>query len=161
MSPTVLHRFAAFSPDRAYRYTLVRQWNVSLPKVVFIGLNPSIADERQDDQTVKKCIGFARRWGCGSLTMVNLFALVATDPNQMMSHSSPIGPDNDATIRYATRRVKFVVAAWGADGLFQNRAVDVLKMLQGKIWCLGKTKAGHPRHPSRLGYATTLEKFKI
>jgi hypothetical protein len=152
---------ATFSEDRIYRYNLGRIWNSRLPKVVFIGLNPSRADETHDDHTVKKCIGFAGRWSCGSIVIVNLFALVETYPAQMKLHPSPVGPANDACIRAAAHEAAFIVAAWGHDGGHLNRAAEVCRMLNGKIKCLGRTKDGFPRHPVMRAYSAALEEFHV
>lgn len=67
-------RAAVFSPDRAHRYRLTREWYSDRPPFVVIGLNPSTADESQDDPTIRRCLSFARREGCGSLVMVNRLA---------------------------------------------------------------------------------------
>jgi len=85
---------ATFSTDRVYRYALWRVWDAALPSFVVIGLNPSTADETENDPTIRRCIGFAKREGCGGLVMLNLFAVRATDPRVMMAHPEPIGPDN-------------------------------------------------------------------
>ncbi len=47
-----LNSGALFSDDRVYRYALWRTWSPSQPSVMFIGLNPSTADESQDDPTI-------------------------------------------------------------------------------------------------------------
>ena len=65
---------ANFSKDRTYRYRLSRTWDESKPSVLFIGLNPSTADEKTNDPTIRRLIGFARRWGFGSMYVCNLFA---------------------------------------------------------------------------------------
>ncbi len=74
---------ALFSDCQRFRYWLSRTWNVAQPTVAFIGLNPSRADLTVDDNTVRKCQMFARRWGYGRLLMLNLFAYRATDPQNM------------------------------------------------------------------------------
>ena len=51
---------AKISSDGKYRYSLVREWDKEKPKVLFIGLNPSTADEKTDDPTIRRCIGFAK-----------------------------------------------------------------------------------------------------
>ena len=152
-------RTATFSKDRAYRYTLSREWQSTMPRAVFICLNPSVASEYEDDPTVRKCIGFAKRWGCGSLTIVNLFALVETDPAKMKRHPNPIGDENDAHIQSVARSAAFVIAAWGGDGSHMNRAADVCRMLNGQVKCLGRTRDGFPRHPVMRAYAAALESF--
>jgi len=73
---------ARFSPCSTWRYSLTRKWN-ALPLLGFIGLNPSTADETEDDPTIRRCIGFARDWGFGGIVMLNLFAYRSTDPRQL------------------------------------------------------------------------------
>lgn len=137
---------AVFSPDRMYRYELRREWGPGL-RVAFIGLNPSTADETLDDPTIRRCIGFAKRWGAGSLVMLNLFAFRATDPRAMKAAHHPIGPENDKHIVQATRYVDVAVAAWGVHGSYLARDEEVLKLMPVSPGALGFTKAGYPRHP--------------
>jgi hypothetical protein len=59
-------------------------------------LNPSTADASQDDPTIRRCIGFARQWGCGRLVVLNLFAFRATDPADLKRAADPVGPENRA-----------------------------------------------------------------
>ena len=137
---------AVFSPCRTWRYELRRVWDESLPFVAFVGLNPSTADETTDDPTIRRCIAFAKRWGYGGLVMVNLFAFRATDPRDMRAAPSPIGPDNDATLRRVAAEAQLVVAAWGTGGRYFNRDFRVRRLL-GPLMALGFTKEGAPRHP--------------
>ena len=40
-----------------------------------------------------------------------------------------------------------IVAAWGAHGIHQDRVTVVTRLLsKHKLWCLGTTKDGFPRH---------------
>src|SRR5690349_7864679 len=105
-----------FSPCRTWRYELWVRWLSARPReyCMFIGLNPSTADEYQLDPTLRKCVGFAKRWGDGAMVMTNLFAYRATLPEDMKkAHIDPVGPDNDATLIRLARGAKIVVAAWG------------------------------------------------
>ena len=63
-----------------YRYLL--SWEKK-HQIIFIGLNPSTADERIDDPTIRRCRGFAESWGYGKMYMLNLFAYRSTDPNPL------------------------------------------------------------------------------
>ena len=92
-----IDRKTRFSPCRRYRYTLWRDWNPLLPDNVyamFIGLNPSTADETNDDPTIRRCINFAKSWGCDSFCMTNIFAFRATDPKVMIAEPEPVGIDH-------------------------------------------------------------------
>ncbi len=140
---------AEFSPDRIYRYALYRIWDESKPKVMFVGLNPSTADESVDDPTIRRCKRFAADWGYGEMIMANLFALRATDPKIMMSHDAPIGPENNSWLRDLARQADLIIGAWGNHGGYVNRDRVVIAFLP-QMMCLGLTKKGKPKHPLRL-----------
>lgn len=141
---------ARFSACRAYRYELWRWWNRDKPYAMFVGLNPSTADERRDDPTVRRCIRFASDWGYGGLCMSNLFALRATDPRVMLAHPEPEGPDNEATLIRLAGDAGIVVAAWGVHGRHRDRDQWAQTALRGKLHHLGLTLEGLPRHPLYL-----------
>jgi hypothetical protein len=140
---------AIISPCGLYRYGLTRKWGDG-PRVCFVMVNPSTADAEQDDPTIRRCIGFAQREGGGSLEVVNLFALRATDPKALRKHPDPIGPGNNAALRTAFDRAGRIIAAWGAHGRLHARDVTVARMLGDKAMCLGVTARGDPRHPLYL-----------
>ena len=146
---------AKFSDDRVYRYRLWRIWDRSLPIVLFIGLNPSTADEKKNDPTVTRCINFAKRWGTGGIYMGNIFALRATDPNVMMNHSEPIGVYNNYELKQMILRCHLNVACWGTKGLHLGQGMQVAQFFSG-FKCLGITKDGHPKHPLYLRNDTEL-----
>jgi hypothetical protein len=145
---------ATFSPDRRHRYALTRWW-ADEPPAVFVMLNPSTADAFLVDPTVRRCIGFAKAWGCGGLIVVNVFGLRSTDPAALRRHADPIGPDNDAVIKHelTCRPGGPVVAAWGAHAAYLDRGrvvAGLLDHLGVQPQCLALTKDGHPRHPLYL-----------
>ena len=137
---------AGFSRCGRYRYWLRRSWDSSLPPCGFVGLNPSTADAKTDDPTLRRCIDFAKRWGCGSLMMVNLFSLRATDPRELLGVDDPIGPRTNLWLRLAKRESQLIIAAWGNGGALRGRG-DTVANLLGDARCLGVTATGMPRHP--------------
>lgn len=153
---------ATFSPDQRYRYELWREWGEWLGTggtFVVIGLNPSTADERNDDPTIRRCIAFAKREGCGRLVMLNLFALRATNPKVMLQHADPVGPQNDDFYHpFTTSPNCIVVAAWGAHGAHRGRGAEVAARIPNLL-CFGHTKDGHPKHPLYLRGDTPLVSF--
>jgi len=136
---------AVFSPCRTWRYALERRWGAG-PFVLFVGLNPSTADETVDDPTIRRCIRFARDWGYAGLLMGNLFAFRATDPKAMAHANDPVGPDNDVWLTTLSLRAGLTIAAWGAHPLTAGRARDAMDIL-GDVQALGLSKDGYPRHP--------------
>ena len=131
--------------------------------VMFVGLNPSTADELQDDPTMRKCIGFAKRLGFYSLVMTNLFALRETDPKRMMQHEAPIGKANDYWLSATAKRADLIIVAWGTDGTHKYRDEEVLRILRriGKpLMCFGKNKDGSPKHPLYVSYKSKLKFYE-
>lgn len=149
-----MRRGATFDPSGRYRYTLWRHWDTAGAKVAFVMLNPSTADHRRDDPTIRRCIGFARGWGYGSLLVVNLFAYRTSSPAELARADDPIGPENDHYLRYARRAAGDLVIAWGVHGQLLDRHERVVTLLTGRrarpLWCLGATQGGFPRHPLYL-----------
>jgi hypothetical protein len=147
----LMNKSATFSPCRKYRYTLWRHWGSIFTSryAMFIGLNPSTADETNDDPTIRRCIGYAKEWGYGGLCMTNLFAFRATSPKDMKVVDDPVGPDNDHYLKFITESVDVILAAWGNHGAYRDRDEEVYKMIP-KLSYLKLTKAGFPAHPLYL-----------
>ena len=156
---------AELSDDRKYRFSLWRSWAVHYPpypRILFVMLNPSTADELNNDPTIRRCLGFARRLGGESLEVVNLFALRATSPKEMLtSPNEPVGSSNNFFIERAAKRAMFVLVAWGAHRNLRGRDEEVLRLLTAHqdVWCLGKTKHGHPKHPLYCPSSSPMEMF--
>lgn len=146
----------------AYRYTLVREWDPKLPRVLWVLLNPSTADASQDDPTLRKGIGFSKLWCFGSLCFVNLFAYRATKPKDMKSAQDPVGPENDCWILDQAHMADLAVVAWGNHGTHLGRDREVLALLgHRKVFCLGLNSNGTPKHPLMLPYSTKLIPYPI
>ena len=139
-----MKKSAIKSSDGKYRYCLKREWDRKLQTIVFIGLNPSLADAVNNDATICRCIKFAQRWGYGSLVMLNLFAYITVDPRVLFKVSNPIGEDNDKWLK--KYRYYFAIACWGNHGHYYWRNVIVTRFFD-RLYCLGKTKMGQPKHP--------------
>lgn len=151
-----MKRRAIISDCGNYRYRLSRRWAKGKP-CLFIMLNPSKADMKIDDRTIKKCIKFSEAWGCGKLYVGNLFAYRTSKPTEMKKAKDPIGPDNRRHLRRLARKVTrgggICIAAWGVDGkhLGQNQIVVRWFRRWGKeLHYLELTKDGHPKHPLYL-----------
>ena len=144
-----------FSKDRRHRYYLRRMWNPDRDTIAFIGLNPSTADETTNDRTVSRCIAFAKKWGYGSIVMLNLFSWRATNPAEMKRVEDPTGdPANAAHIHtVCSQTAKKVIACWGHHGVHMDREAEILDLfdtIDVPLYHLGQTKDGHPRHPLYL-----------
>jgi hypothetical protein len=146
---------AVLSDDKKYRYLLRRAWGSGGKKVAFICLNPSTADALSDDQTVRKCIGFAKSWGGTELLIGNLFAYRSTDPSVLRTVDDPIGEHNDAWLEKIAMEADILVAGWGLHGSLHSRDLVVKERFAGKINALRLTNSGMPSHPLYLPGSST------
>ena len=150
----------AWSPCKQYRYALWRVWTAAPKRVcMVIGLNPSTANETENDPTVRRCISFAQRERCDALVMTNIFAFRATDPEVMKSTAEPTGSENNDWLIRCSSLATVVIAAWGVHGEYRGRAGEVAELIPGLL-CLGTTNDGHPRHPLYVKGDTPLVKWQ-
>jgi hypothetical protein len=151
---------AVLSPCGKYRYRLDRKWGDG-PTCGFIMLNPSTADAEVDDPTIRRCIGFAKREGCGRLIVVNLYAYRSTQPAALAIVPDPHGgPEADAARHQAITEVDGpLVAAWGAWNAIASPAAAIAIRYGDRLLCLGRTKEGHPRHPLYVKGDAPLVRF--
>tara|TARA_B100000315_G_scaffold108623_1_gene99672 strand:- start:107 stop:583 length:477 start_codon:yes stop_codon:yes gene_type:complete len=142
----LIKKEATFSKCRKYRYALSRAWNDKKKTVLFIGLNPSTADEKIDDPTIRRCIDYAQNWGYGRLLVANLFAYRATKPAELKNVKNPVGDDNDQHLIELSKKVDLTVVAWGNEGSLFDRDKQVVKLIPN-LMCLKINKYGQPAHP--------------
>ncbi len=125
-------------------------------------LNPSTADATHDDPTIRRCLGFATRWEMNSVHVVNLFAFRATDPDLLATSPDPIGPENLQYLEVAFDSADCVIAAWGASGFVRvDHVAPILRLVRHKLFCLGRTKSGAPRHPVYVRADTMRQPFEL
>lgn len=151
---------ANFSQDRNYRYALWRIWDKSLPLVMFIGLNPSTANEDKNDATIRRVISFARAWGYGGVYMMNCFAYVSTDPKLLKSNPMSEEWNNDM-LTITASKCKEVIFAWGNFSIVKEtgRDEELIGMFpNAKVLIINKD--GSPRHPLYVPLKTIPVIFK-
>lgn len=142
---------AIFSDSlRRFRYALWRVWQPDGDRLLFIGLNPSTANNIKDDPTIRRLVGFAKSWGFGGLFAGNLFSLVTANPDNLWFSPSPElpgGPNDTAIKRMRELSVK-VWVGWGNEGRNAgSRPKEVLDLVGDPVFCLRRTMAGEPTHP--------------
>lgn len=147
------------SPDGRKRYELARAWDASLPGVTFIGANPSLADDIEDDATVRKWLGFARRLGYGSFAALNLEPWIATNPKALRDMAPDVvDKPNQFLLGTITGAV---IVCWGDCLQKRHAAHESIWLLKNStaltVQCWGRTARGNPKHPLMLSYSTPLE----
>lgn len=134
-----------------HRLALWRRWGDG-PRVHWLMLNPSTADEQDNDRTLDRITGHSARWGYGALTVTNLYSFCATTPRDLWTHAGPLTlPAADVHTARAALAAEITVCAWGANGR-DERAADVLRLVPAPHVLAGEagpllTASGHPVHP--------------
>lgn len=152
--------WARFSDDDRARFELWRRWGErERPYWLWCGMNPSTARGDVDDPTVRKEQGISARHGAFSLAKVNLAAIRATSPADVTTEAvARYNKENLATIERLMRDAERVVVAWGVVPRPMRHlpplVVAIAERLRLRLWCVGVTGDGHPRHPLYVAAAT-------
>jgi hypothetical protein len=152
---------------KKHRLWLLRDWSVEhmdSDYALWIGMNPSTADDLTDDLTVRKDQVFTKRHGLSRMFKVNVSSYCSTDPAGLNARDAVIShPDNLRTILQLAKGASLIVASTGkvptrlvphAHNLFR-----AIKKGGCKMVCLGLTQNGWPRHSSRVAYSTPFQDF--
>lgn len=154
---------AKFSEDRKYRFSLWRIWDKSKPLVMFIGLNPSTANENENDPTIRSVERISKANGYGGFYMMNCWALVSTDPEKLRDHrwNELICEWNDNMLTITKSKCKDVVFAWGSFDIVieTGRYFELLEMFPNAM-ALHINKNGSPKHPLYCKSDTKLIPFQ-
>jgi hypothetical protein len=168
---------AVFSDCGKYRYRLWRCWNAELPRVCFILLNPSTADEIQNDPTIERQCRRVEQWTSrtatlfgeasasrfGSIEVVNGCAYRSTDPVALYEIDDPVGDDNGDAIYNACRTAidseGIIVCGWGGHllklgphGTTLHDALLESLIDDFPLHALRLNSDGTPQHPLYLPY---------
>jgi hypothetical protein len=137
---------AEFSFCRKYRYFLWRIWDDEKPLIMFIGLNPSTANEINDDPTIRRIQKFAFDWGFGGVYMLNCFPYISTNPNDLKDFGNT--DTNDEQLKRIGLLCSEIIFAWGSFNIVKEtgRDAELIKMFPNAK-CLEINKDGSPRHP--------------
>lgn len=156
-------KLAEFSDDRAYRYWLLRAWDEGKPTAMCIGLNPSTANELNDDATITRLAGtdhsegLISNAGFGGFYMTNLFGLVTPYPQKLFDHPNALG-DNDRHLKEIRMLCNKVIFCWG-NFKVRGRDKKVIEMFSD-AWCFGRNANGSPKHPLYLPKSTKLIRYE-
>ena len=161
---------ATISDCGKYRYWLSRTWGDRNRRVIYVMLNPSTADALQDDPTIRRCITFAQKLGCGALGVVNLYAFRTPDPKELTKAlkegTDVLGPRNAGFVRSAVKPEsgidKIVVCAWGSSRISYGdlpRRSPVIGLIPPTAKCFGFNKDGNPKHPLYLPNNSELQDY--
>lgn len=140
--------------------------------LICFGVNPSTASPLKLDTTISKLRKFSKVLGYDGWIMLNLYPQRATDPKKMhIKAKDEFTKENLKCIKQIIEEYQptHIWASWGEllecrDYLIVNlkEISDVCLESKVNFMHLGElTKKGHPRHPSRLAYASKICDFDI
>jgi hypothetical protein len=158
-----MEKNAIISDDKKHRYMLSRQWDDG-KKLIFVMLNPSTADANEDDPTIRRCIGFAKKFNYDGIVVLNLFSYRATNPKVLKEVNCLDLNTNDSYVYFneIINKESDVVLAYGTNGnLYEQdvKAFRIISELTKNIYCLELTKYGMPKHPLYLKSSCELQRF--
>jgi hypothetical protein len=155
---------AVFSECQRYRYQLREIWNSSLPLVVWLLMNPSVACTDYSDPTLRKTGKFARAWGYGGQLVGNVHAYRATNKSRLLEVDDPVGPKNDKMILKMASQAKIVVLAYGQPPKsLRSRGPQLANLLRHHpgLSHLQLSQDGTPVHPLYLPYTLRPEPHRV
>lgn len=148
-------REAEFSIDKKERYSLKREWDKSKNKILYIMLNPSFADDKDDDPTIRRLINFTKKFNSGGFLVGNIFTTITPNPKEL-DKSKGMSDKNFEELIKLINKVDQIVYAWGSS----IEEPQLLKKLVLSPKCFGKNVNGTPKHPLYVPSQTKLINFR-
>ena len=148
-------RGAEFSIDKKERYSLNREWDKSKNKILYIMLNPSLADDKNDDPTIRRLINFTKKFNYGGFLVGNIFTKITPNPKEL-DKSKGMSDKNFEELIKLINKVDQIVYAWGSS----IEEPQLLKKLVLSPKCFGKNVNGTPKHPLYVPSQTKLINFR-
>lgn len=176
---------ADFSPDRQHRFTLTMEYSNNLlnkPRtrtVTVILKNPSAADEKRSDSTIRKVETYVWQHfpDARNLNILNIFGFRATDAKEVNiklsgeGSAAVNGSENDRFFAEILEKSDYVICAWGGpsgiDGKNYNSRITAVKELisnnyKGPVFQVcGSQLTKEPLHGLMWGYQYELKPFTI
>ena len=114
-------------------------------------INPSAADEHEDDPTTRLMVRWCEQNGYGDYLATNPHAIRGSKPQAIDEAEDPVGPDNDKWIKHAVRWARdaggTVVVGWG-NRHASGREKTTRELLGTPLYCFGLTSQGSPHFPT-------------
>tara|TARA_B100001250_G_C19796692_1_gene789041 strand:+ start:2009 stop:2458 length:450 start_codon:yes stop_codon:yes gene_type:complete len=137
------------------RYSLWRIWNQNLPKVLYVMLNPSLANNSQDDNTIKRLNYFTKKFGFGGFYVGNIYPHITPYPKILYRLNLHFSNKNNFYLNSMIKKSEKIVFAWGN---CKERPLWIEKSVQTPF-CFGHNKNGSPKHPLYLPKSTSLTTY--
>lgn len=154
---------------KTYRYCLRGKGQNPL---VVLGLNPSTADNKLPDPTMRRVVGFAESNGFDSFLMINLYPLRTPSPKILKEkgfdevvHKINLGKINSYLSEIKNPTILLAFGSKISEIKFLKKCLsdifELCKKYNPKWTCLKETKKGHPCHPLYLKSYLKLKTFYV
>lgn len=158
---------AQMSPCGRYRYRLCRDWTepgIEPRGILFVGLNPSVADAEMSDPTCHRELTFARDWGYSRYLKGNILDWRATSPRDLPREAELArSPRNIQVLLSMAFEVETIVMATGnvpeRFAWIEAETREILSAACRPFMCLGRNKTGYAKHPLYLRKDEVLRPF--
>ena len=151
---------AIFSANRRSRYILWRRFKPGDNFINIIMLNPSQANEHENDPTIRRCIQFAKDLDGDALIVTNLFSYCTAYPEEIKSNETNLSAQNRYYLTLGQSLSKKTICAWGNHGGINKRSVKIRKLLKDQaLYCFDINQNGEPKHPLYIKKTATLKSF--
>jgi hypothetical protein len=157
---------ALYSGDnKEYRTALLRYREEGLvPFILWIGMNPSTAEEDVDDPTIRRELTFSIREGYSRYVKCNVMDYRSTDPKLLPTLDKPVSDYNLMWIDTLAVDANKIVLCYGKlhKSLAKHafKVLEVLNPYMEKVVCLGRNSDGSPKHPLYLASTTEFVSFR-
>ena len=160
---------AVFSDCGRYRRALIRDWTpagAAPHAVLFIGMNPSVADASVSDPTCHRELVFARDWGFTRYLKGNVLDWRATSPRDLPADPAlACSPANIPALVGMASEADLIVMAYGRlHKRYAPVVEEVIAAMAGTgkpIRCFGLNKDGSAKHPLYLRKDAALMDFPL
>lgn len=158
---------ARFSPCGRYRQALIRDWTppgAAQRAILFIGMNPSVADAEVSDPTCHRELDFSRRWGFTRYLKGNMLDWRATAPTDLpLDPALAASPANLPALMDMAAEAEQILLAYGKlhrrfDPVVQTTLAR-LRETGKPLLCLGRNRDGSAKHPLYLRKDTLPQPF--
>ena len=148
---------ASFSKNKLHRFSLFRIWDCELPKVLFIMFNPSEANQKKDDPTIRRVIDFSIRWGFGGVYVGNIFSYISKNPKNIKIENPYFNRKNIKSIVKMEKDSSKTILAWGNN---TNAPKWIKKVIKDPNY-IELSVNGIPKHPLYLKKQLKYKRFEF
>jgi len=166
ISSSTITIFVDYSQDRKYRYGYRKEWNKNKRNATFILMNPSKGTELKLDNTIVNINNYCVDNDFGSLTILNLFPLMATSPKELSGRLKEKSSENNQYIKTTLDKTKDIFIAWGYEKKYLRKKKEIEQILNlnnnksKKIKCWSHN-GKYPKHLRVMSEDWTVIDYKF